>query len=963
MAAYNHDISRERLNEDTYRRSYSYDINESESIGKWYGSGGGVSSVRKHFPETWLWLNESVSSTGSVNIAATIPDTITTWVATGYALNEKTGLGVAKESANVTAYLPFFVSLHLPFSIVSGEIAVIQALAFNYFPHDLYVTVRLKPSPKQFVGLIVNKYGQEEEQKEDIEHCILVRADTVESAYFMIKPKTVGTIDLTVEALTTRGRDVIQRQLIVKPPGLQEQVNVATFISLTTNGKFEKEVPVVYPLRIVPGSQRVQVSVIGDLFGPSLEHLDHLLQMPYGCGEQNMVRFAPAVAAATYLKATSRLSETLQRRVIEIMETGYQRQLTYKHSNGSYSAFSHENGSLWLTAFVLKSFAQARKFVYIDQVVVETGVRFLLDHQNQDGSFRDSGFVHNKALQGSSASTSKSLASFILITLKEIIDSAVMENKTLTAEVGHAILRTWTHLSAAAERMTGDYEMAITAYTLALMGKGGHDELLGRLEKSRSARGDGDTRFWENSVKSQEIEIAGYALLAYARLRDTARGLPVLRWLVKQRTPYGGFLSTQDTVVALQGLAEFATLTYSKDVSMSITIDDTASVHNLTINSDNMDVLQILEVPPEARAVTVKAVGRGLALIEMSVFYNVLTEERSSNFDLRVTTNSTDAQRFELNVCARWLGSDDSGMVLMEMAFPSGFEPEPIRVQHLDEVKIEENYVVPGRREMDHGHLVLYYNKMTSDLHCYQVKVQRKSIVVKPQPVLVRVYSYYDTDHKASALYIPAYLKKPGVCDLCGYECGCGYNPDAVPQERCGFSSTMRHTYPQQEMFPQPQTAIHPHMAMYPQPAVSPLVPGRYVENITSFSNLSQRLRPNMWRRGQTVPVSITRRLDEVPVHRTVSVQNSGPPMNVDPAFGLYPTAFSGFPGMSNGYSRQISTRGQTPIFDMNSVLGKSNRAIPSGFPDMTGFSRRISTRGETPISDMNSVLANWGPV
>ncbi|KAH3838764.1 hypothetical protein DPMN_112179 [Dreissena polymorpha] len=55
----------------------------------------------------------------------------------------------------------------------------------------------------------------------------------------------------------------------------------------------------------------------------------------------------------------------------------------------------------------------------------------------------------------------------------------------------------------------------------------------------------GDTRFWENSVKSQEIEIAGYALLAYARLRDTARGLPVLRWLVKQRTPYGGFLSTQ----------------------------------------------------------------------------------------------------------------------------------------------------------------------------------------------------------------------------------------------------------------------------------------------------------------------------------------------------------------------------------------------------------------------------------
>ncbi|KAH3838763.1 hypothetical protein DPMN_112178 [Dreissena polymorpha] len=60
-------------------------------------------------------------------------------------------------------------------------------------------------------------------------------------------------------------------------------------------------------------------------------------------------------------------------------------------------------------------------------------------------------------------------------------------------------------------------------------------------------------------------------------------------------------------------------------------------------------------------------------------------------------------------------------MVLMEMAFPSGFEPEPIRVQHLDEVKIEENYVVPGRREMDHGHLVLYYNKVAE--HCSTILV------------------------------------------------------------------------------------------------------------------------------------------------------------------------------------------------------------------------------------------------
>ena len=43
---------------------------------------------------------------------------------------------------------------------------------------------------------------------------------------------------------------------------------------------------------------------------------------------------------------------------------GYQRELNYRHSDGSFSAFgemSHmSEGSTWLTAFVLKVFAQVR---------------------------------------------------------------------------------------------------------------------------------------------------------------------------------------------------------------------------------------------------------------------------------------------------------------------------------------------------------------------------------------------------------------------------------------------------------------------------------------------------------------------------------------------------------------------------------------------------------------------------
>ena len=36
--------------------------------------------------------------------------------------------------------------------------------------------------------------------------------------------------------------------------------------------------------------------------GPVLAHLDGLVRMPYGCGEQNMLNFVPNIVVMNYLK-------------------------------------------------------------------------------------------------------------------------------------------------------------------------------------------------------------------------------------------------------------------------------------------------------------------------------------------------------------------------------------------------------------------------------------------------------------------------------------------------------------------------------------------------------------------------------------------------------------------------------------------------------------------------------------
>ena len=47
------------------------------------------------------------------------------------------------------------------------------------------------------------------------------------------------------------------------------------------------------------------------------------------------------------------------------------------------------------------------------------------------------------------------------------------------------------------------------------------------------------------SVRALDVEMTAYALLAYNQRDDTINGLRVLKWLGRQRNPYGGFISTQ----------------------------------------------------------------------------------------------------------------------------------------------------------------------------------------------------------------------------------------------------------------------------------------------------------------------------------------------------------------------------------------------------------------------------------
>lgn len=64
------------------------------------------------------------------------------------------------------------------------------------------------------------------------------------------------------------------------------------------------------------------VNVEGDILGPSIGNLDSLIEMPYGCGEQNMIHFAPNIYVLQYLTNTKQAEQQTRSKAMSYMMEG-----------------------------------------------------------------------------------------------------------------------------------------------------------------------------------------------------------------------------------------------------------------------------------------------------------------------------------------------------------------------------------------------------------------------------------------------------------------------------------------------------------------------------------------------------------------------------------------------------------------------------------------------------------------
>ncbi|XP_014459063.1 alpha-2-macroglobulin-like protein 1 [Alligator mississippiensis] len=717
-------------------------------------------AMRTYFPETWLWDLVPVGEGGSKDFPVTIPDTITEWKA-GMFCTAGVGFGLSP-MATLTAFKPFFVELALPYSVIRGEAFTLKATVFNYLLQCIKVQVTLVKSTQfQVQAVGESAYTSCLCENEGKTFQWEVTATSLGEVNFTISTKALHTEELChneVVVVPTQGQvDTVIKPLLVQPGGILNEKAHSSLLCQEASDKVSLEVPG----NIVAGSEQAHMTVLGDMMGTALQNIDHLLAMPYGCGEQNMVRFAPNIYIQQYLEKSGQLTPEIRDKAQGFLRSGYQRELTFKHDDGSYSAFgkSDATGNTWLTAFVLKCFGQARPYIFIDQEHIEDALRWLQQHQLESGCFQSVGKLLNNALQGG-ISDEISLSAYITAALLEL-------GQALTDPMVSKALQCLRKSSSTSDI----YTQALLAYSF---GMAGDAELRNALLTSlaRHSAGTGGQLHWERKVKpspgtesswaqalSAEVEMTAYVLLAYlsppkVSTADLATASQIVRWLSKQQNPYGGFASTQDTVVALQALAKYAALTYSTSGDMTVTVKSQGSFQQeFHVDNTNRLVLQQATLPQIPGEYTVTTHGQGCVLVQLTLRYNLPPPNSAATFDLRVETDPrkcTGSARagFNLILHTRYSGGRSAtNMAILEVKLPSGYIPDKKSVK-----KLMQHYLMK-RLEVQKDQVILYLDELTKATVSFTFSLKQDFLVKNLKPAAVRLYDYYEKGEHAEADY------------------------------------------------------------------------------------------------------------------------------------------------------------------------------------------------------------------
>jgi hypothetical protein len=257
-----------------------------------------------------------------------------------------------------------------------------------------------------------------------------------------------------------------------------------------------------------------------------------------------------------------------------------------------------------------------------------------------------------------------------------------------------------------------------------------------------------------NDVPSSDVEVTSYGLLTYLLRKKQDSSLLIVKWLISKSNSLGTYSSTQNTILALESLAEFGIGLISNasnplNVSINVKLENLNSKTTLTntfnINDENSLILQTWEINNcNTTIISINATGNGIVSFKTSVNYNlpnVVDDTTAISVTQSVVTKDFKNKNvIPIRTCAKYTNpkktGPKSGMFIIESELFGGFET------NIDKSKIKNNLKLV---EINPNNKVsFYFDYLNETVTCIDWQMIRTYPVSNLKPVTVAAYDYYN---------------------------------------------------------------------------------------------------------------------------------------------------------------------------------------------------------------------------
>ena len=410
---------------------------------------------------------------------------------------------------------------------------------------------------------------------------------------------------------------------------------------------------------------------------------------PGGCFEQTSTSNYPNVLILNYLKESEQSKPEVEKRARDLLARGYQKLTSFEctvpgqQKKEGYEWFggtapAHEA----LTAYGLLQFRDMAKVSDVDQQMLERTRKYLLEQRDGKGGFKRNA----RSLDTFGRAPDEITNAYIVWSLTESgpDDDVTLELNTLQKQ---------------AKTSKDPYFLALVANSLINRSRNAEAaELLKIIAGAQKDDGHLDaekTSITGSGGRDLQIETTALAMLGWLKANNpefTPNVTKSVKWIGQQRGGYGGFGSTQSTILTLKALIAYtkANKRTPEAGELSLFVGDKPSgkmafkagaTEALTLNLDNAEE----NLKPGDNKVRVEISGKNVFPYTLSWSYNTMRPASAAQAPVKLDTklSKTDAGEgdgVQLMVKLENVSGQGQGMAVAIIGLPGGLTiPEDLK--------------------------------------------------------------------------------------------------------------------------------------------------------------------------------------------------------------------------------------------------------------------------------------------